>query len=968
MSSPSTLEHHCQLCPGQTAIRSAFEFIEHLRAFHCKKEGGSYMCRYGPYSMCSTLPVEGVSDKDYEEHVKKVHLASVPFDGAESCLANNLPNTSSQPCIVQDSTQRCGVFRSTQNLSAVLNDPRRDRSMAGNFFVRHWGESFVDSVEIPPLYHVRNVSWKAFENYINRVAIRHRRHLKDQRRQLRTSLQPLPSSSEAYCALESELMLDVPKMFFSPTFSLEDPTCFEALNRLVKISPDIKADDAVLKTPVGWSGVSRSRKSQRANMILQEQLGHYLDKVEIEIANHLATKSQAFFQLMTFHDELQKQIDRASSATKMLREQMQDIGELLSGRWLKLISLQNRRARIVELSKRLDLISTVVQTHSTVQGLLNSSDYIAALELVSTTKAVLNEDLKGIVCFRHMHAELIEMENLITQMLKDAFLRLFRSEFQSAVIDDASLEFDQYELISIVTGLLRQREFRFWDTIKDEVLALLKPIVRQTAHNEAVLRMKIPIEDGQRLGDAMRQCNFTDWLTIFSVVAKALLLFCRRMMLILKCIRQLVLIASSRTYASRHDCDDESDAPLLYTLPTRSQQMLREVALSEFDKDTLCDALDELLPQICQVAEERLCRFIAVRGKEDFSKSLTSEEFVGFTKTVNQIDVEFQSLCVRPVTALRFYVLSMVEAFIQRFHDEKKTKLTNIIDSENWKRAEVPKVFQDIVNDFELTGKLRDSSTSEIAKRNVGYRSYLSKNGEKFVVVGTALMLLQIMAQYCQLVEMLPTYSANILTPMVDLLKMYNSRSCQLILGAGALQMVGLRTISSVHLALSCRSLQLIASFIHNFRELFTALLPESSRHLVRHFSQLSKDYEDHVSEIHQKLFAVLESCVDACFGKWVPGASVPSPAFQHLAKQVRRLHDNTRDILTEKDMQNLMVKLYNGIRKSGIAALQARNIDAQSSAPEYEFADRDFAWLVQCLQALPCCSTVSQQFLSTLT
>ncbi|KHJ42174.1 Vps54-like protein [Trichuris suis] len=957
------------------------------------KQGSYLKAKYGPYSTCSALPVEGVSDEDYEEHVKKVHLAVVPTDGGESCLLNNFPNKSLQPSIVQDSTQCWSMCRSTQNLSAVLNDPRRDRSMACNFFVRHWGESFVDSAEIPPLYHVRNVSWKTFENYITRVAMRHRRHLKDQRRQLRTSLALAPTSSESYCTAESVYMLDIPKIFFSPSFSLEDPSCFEALNRLVKLSPerlsDFQADSTLSKAPVDWSSFSKLRKSQRANVMLQEQLGHYLDRVEIEIANHLATKSQAFFQLMTFHDELQKQIDRASSATKMLREQMHDISALLSDRWLKLISLQNRKARIVELSKRvfihsvpsmlrdssvvdallqLDLISTVVQIHSTVQSLLNSSDYMAALELVSTTKAVLNEDLKGIVCFRHMHAELIEMENLITHILKDALLRFFRTEFQSAVFDEASLEFDQYELISIVTGLLRQKQFRFCDSIKDEVLALLKPLVRQIAHDEAILRMNIPMEDGQKLGDVLRQCSFFDWMNIFSKVAKALLLFCRRMMLILKCIRQLVLIASSRTNEDKRDYEDESDAHLWCTLPSRSQQMLCEVMLSDFDKDTLCDSLDELLPQICQAAEERLCRFIAFRGKEHFSKTLTTEEFVGFTKMVNQIDVDFQSLCVRPITTIRFYVFSMVEAFIQRFHEEKKTKLTNIIDSENWKRAEVPKLFQDIVNDFESTGKLRDVPTmDEAARKNVGYRSYLSKKGEKFVVVGTALILLQIMAQYCQLVEMLPTYSANLLTPMVDLLKMYNSRSCQLILGAGALQMVGLRTISSVHLALSCRSLQLISSFIHHFRDLFDVHLPANSRHLSRHFSQLLKDYEDHVSEIHQKLFIVLENCVDACLEKWVLSGSIPSLAFQHLAKQVRRLYDNTRDILTENDMQNLMVKLYNGIRKAVAATLQARNVDAQSNASEQQFAVSDFSWLIQYLQALPCCSAVRQRFLSTL-
>lgn len=32
------------------------------------------MCRYGANGVCSTLPVEGVSDRDYEDHVLKHHV------------------------------------------------------------------------------------------------------------------------------------------------------------------------------------------------------------------------------------------------------------------------------------------------------------------------------------------------------------------------------------------------------------------------------------------------------------------------------------------------------------------------------------------------------------------------------------------------------------------------------------------------------------------------------------------------------------------------------------------------------------------------------------------------------------------------------------------------------------------------------------------------------------------------------
>lgn len=52
------------------------------------------------------------------------------------------------------------------------------------------------------------------------------------------------------------------------------------------------------------------------------------------------------------------------------------------------------------------------------------------------------------------------------------------------------------------------------------------------------------------------------------------------------------------------------------------------------------------------------------------------------------------------------------------------------------------------------------------------------------------------MAQYCQVLEQVPWLVSDLLIKLVELLKNFNSRTCQLILGAGALQLVGLKTIS----------------------------------------------------------------------------------------------------------------------------------------------------------------------------
>lgn len=64
------------------------EFCRHLRELHCTREGGSFVCLYGPNGVCPSLPIEGVSDKDYEDHVTRDHAGEIGSMGVDGAPAN----------------------------------------------------------------------------------------------------------------------------------------------------------------------------------------------------------------------------------------------------------------------------------------------------------------------------------------------------------------------------------------------------------------------------------------------------------------------------------------------------------------------------------------------------------------------------------------------------------------------------------------------------------------------------------------------------------------------------------------------------------------------------------------------------------------------------------------------------------------------------------------------------------------
>lgn len=71
--------------------------------------------------MCSSLPVEGISDADYEQHIYNNHV-SVKKGYRHSKFLNSSLSSTSDLSINSD---KWNVYSASQNLAAVLNNPNK---------------------------------------------------------------------------------------------------------------------------------------------------------------------------------------------------------------------------------------------------------------------------------------------------------------------------------------------------------------------------------------------------------------------------------------------------------------------------------------------------------------------------------------------------------------------------------------------------------------------------------------------------------------------------------------------------------------------------------------------------------------------------------------------------------------------------------------------------------------------------
>ncbi|XP_068042498.1 vacuolar protein sorting-associated protein 54 isoform X4 [Anomalospiza imberbis] len=334
-----------------------------------------------------------------------------------------------------------------------------------------------------------------------------------------------------------------------------------------------------------------------------------------------------------------------------------------------------------------------------------------------------------------------------------------------------------------------------------------------------------------------------------------------------------------------------------------------DMKLTDLELVRLANNIQELLYNASDICHDRAVKFLMARAKDGFLEKLNSNEFVTLSRLMEGFILDTEQICGRKSMSLRGALQSQANRFVNRFHEERKTKLSLLLDNERWKQAEVPAEFQDLV-DSVSDGRISLPEKKPTATEERKPAEFLIVEGQKYATVGTVLLLIRIILEYCQCVDNIPSITTDMLTRLSDLLKYFNSRSCQLVLGAGALQVVGLKTITTKNLALSSRCLQLIVHYIPIIRAHFEARLQPKQFSMLRHFDHITKDYHDHIAEISAKLVAIMDSLFDKLLSKYEVKAPVPSACFRNICKQMAKMHEAIYDLLPEEQTQMLFLRI----------------------------------------------------------
>uniref|UniRef100_A0A166IZE6 Vacuolar protein sorting-associated protein 54 C-terminal domain-containing protein n=1 Tax=Daucus carota subsp. sativus TaxID=79200 RepID=A0A166IZE6_DAUCS len=135
----------------------------------------------------------------------------------------------------------------------------------------------------------------------------------------------------------------------------------------------------------------------------------------------------------------------------------------------------------------------------------------------------------------------------------------------------------------------------------------------------------------------------------------------------------------------------------------------------------------------------------------------------------------------------------------------------------------------------------------------------LTFKGVGYHMVNCGLVLLKMLSEYIDMNDSLPALSSEIVQRVVELLKFFNTRACQLVLGAGAMQVSGLKSITSKHLALASQVISFTYAIIPEIRKILFTKVPEIRQPLLlAEIDRVAQDYKVHRDEIHTKLVQIM--------------------------------------------------------------------------------------------------------------
>jgi vacuolar protein sorting-associated protein 54 len=357
--------------------------------------------------------------------------------------------------------------------------------------------------------------------------------------------------------------------------------------------------------------------------------------------------------------------------------------------------------------------------------------------------------------------------------------------------------------------------------------------------------------------------------------------------------------------------------------------------------------LKDLLISICDYCHERLASLVSTQSDK---QTITATQVTELSTIVDNFTELCEKICGRQSAALRAAFKIQAGNYVNKFHSQRKNKLTMLLDAERWKVADVPQEIQILVDKLALGNTIRSlpSSPSNENSDEKKPSPALKIGAQDYTTVGTVLILIQLVCEYCVCAHNLQLLAPIVGRNLTELLRTFNSRSCQLVLGAGALKTAGLKTITTTNLALTSRSLQMVLWMIPHIRAHFNALTSDP----LNGFDAIERDIGHHIQQLETKVLSIMNSLLGDQLNEWDAKPPVPSKAFRNVSRHLTKLHEAVSPVLPEEQVTDIYEVIHKNLKSRLREQLIKMNIQ-NNGGPQHGVVTTEIIFYLETMKTL---------------
>jgi vacuolar protein sorting-associated protein 54 len=676
----------------------------------------------------------------------------------------------------------------------------------------------------------------------------------------------------------------IPSVFFEENFQLDNPKVFDVVSERSEITH--RPDTPEIKKIVSeWGDAPQILAN---SSILQEKLSWYIDTVELHLINEISDASKSFFSTLDDLKQIHEGSSRCIERIQQLRNELEEADQNIALRGINEIKLRQTTRNAAVLSQSLKQISTVYQKADQAESLLLSQETDKCLDVIDSAEALLEGvddpvvrewttgwkyplcDLRSVSGLSDLRESLCTLRTKAGESYGHRFTEILLQDLERHM--GAIPKQDTLQRLGRVLEKTKQPQ-SFNTSYIDINVDLRKSLNRQlyglarsdntaaafNAYKEAVVK-QVKNVVRMNLPSKSDTASMTSNITSRSVADKSTSLASSL---------RAMTVQESETMIS----DIYTSLSELYRRLSTQQKLLLDLtsSLKPTKGAPLTSAIDlsDLLLNVIKNSESRMTKVLKVRREQAINLGL--QDFINFYSLNGMYLAECEAICGDPSSELHALLTGFIKQFLAAYHVKRDLELAQLMSRDRWKEEEISKQFQEIVDNIVQSGEVDPAVWLSCLKVVLGPpdQKQEAQSGNKklprnvfvenssFIVSNAAIYTIGMAEGYLKLIVLLPHLSSEIVSNLIELIRKFNSRATQLILGAGATKSAGLKHISAKHLALASESLNIVMTLIPYMKKCAQRHLQTATAALSE-FDNVVRELKEHRQEIHKKFVSLM--------------------------------------------------------------------------------------------------------------